>query len=191
MSFQFRDKDIMWDSVECLAQVQVIIIIMWEGVENLQSCEDWHDGIEHTFSKFADDTKLGGMVDRPEGCAAIQSILSKGKCSILPLERNNPRHQDRLVTSWLEISFAEKALGVLVGNKLIMSPQCALVIKKANSLLGCIRKKVVRRSTEAILPLCSTLVRPHVEFCVEWAGSPVEKRHGLTGVSPMKGCEDD
>ncbi|PKU41027.1 rna-directed dna polymerase from mobile element jockey-like [Limosa lapponica baueri] len=67
-------------------------------------------GIEYTFNKFADNTKLCGAVDTLEGRDAIQTDLNrferwtcenlmkfkKAKCKVLHMGQNNPKHKYRL-----------------------------------------------------------------------------------------------
>jgi len=90
------------------------------------------------------------------------------------LGRNSPMHQYRLEADLPESSSVERDLGVIGDDRLTMSQQCALAAKKANGILGCIRRSVARRSREVLLPLYTALVRPHLEYSV--LGSPVQER---------------
>ena len=70
-----------------------------------------------------------------------------------------------------------------------MSQQCALTAQKANSILGCIKRSVARRSIKAILPLytageVSPVLCPDVEFSVEERHRPKEDHKN----DPMDGA---
>ncbi|KAJ7405228.1 rna-directed dna polymerase from mobile element jockey-like [Willisornis vidua] len=92
----------------------------------------WNTGLEEILSKFADDKKMGGIVDFFEGREALQSDLYKledwaitnhvkfneGKCGILYLGLGNPGCTYRLGNEMLESSAMGRDLGMLVDGKL-------------------------------------------------------------------------
>jgi len=161
------------------------------------------DGAECTHSKFADDTKWRRVAYMPEGHAAIRRDLdrlekwadrnlmklNKGKCQVQHQGEEQPMCLYTLRADRLESIFAEKTLGVFVDTELNVSQQCALATRKTNGIQGCVRKSVSSRWREAVLPLCSALVR-HTWSAGSSAGLP-NTRQGHTGASPGKGHKDN
>jgi len=86
---------------------------------------DFASGMECTLRKFADDTKLCGVVDTLEGRNAIQRDLdslerlacanlmkfNKAKCMILHMGQGSPKHKYRMDGEWIESSPEEKDWG--------------------------------------------------------------------------------
>ncbi|PKU45946.1 hypothetical protein llap_3749 [Limosa lapponica baueri] len=88
--------------------------------------------------------------------------------SMYYIHKGNLRYEYRLGDEGIESSAEEKDLGVLVDEKLDMGRQCMLTTQQANCILGCIKTSLGSRSREMILPLYSALMRPHLEYCIQF-----------------------
>ncbi|CAM5081371.1 unnamed protein product [Eretmochelys imbricata] len=139
--------------------------------------------------KFADDTKLRGITNLERDRDIIQEDLddlvnwrnsnrmkfNSEKCKVMHLGINNKNFSYKLGTHPLEVTEEEKDLGVSVDHRMTMSRQCDMAVKKANAVLGCIRRGISSREKEVLVPLYKAVVRPHLEYCVQF-WSPMFKK---------------
>ncbi|KFU93102.1 hypothetical protein M959_06301, partial [Chaetura pelagica] len=104
-------------------------------------------------------------LDKLESWASANLMkFNKAKCRVLHLGQHNPRQKYRLGEELLESSPEGKDLGVVVDEKLNMTVRAGA--QRASCVLGCIKRSVASRAREGILALWS-LVRPHLEYCVQ------------------------
>ncbi|CAM4690211.1 unnamed protein product [Lepidochelys kempii] len=139
--------------------------------------------------KFADDTKLGGIANLERDRDIIQEDFddlvnwsnsnrmkfNSEKCKVMHLGINNKNFSYKLGTHQLEVTEEEKDLGVLFDHRITMSCQCDVAMKKAIVVLGCIRRGISSRDKEVVVLLHKALVRPHLEYCVQF-WSPMFKK---------------
>jgi len=142
---------------------------------------DIDDSVNSKILKFADDTKIYNKVNSADCINNLQNDLSKliswseewqmlfnfDKCKIMHLGYNNPKVNYSMKTTHLEKVHEEKDLGVIVSDDLKWEKQCTAAVKQANKVLGMIKRNFVDRSKETIMALYKSLVRPHLEYCVQ------------------------
>jgi len=145
---------------------------------------DMDSGIECTLNKSAYDMKLCGAVDTLGGRDAVQVEtwahmnfvkFSNAKFKVLHMGQANPKHKHWLGGEWIESSPEEKDLGVLTDKKLNKTWKYSLETQKTDCILGCIKRSVASKARKVILPLCSALVRPHLESCIQFWSSQHRK----------------
>ena len=143
---------------------------------------DLDSGIVSKISKFADDTKLGGKALAREDCEAIQRDLdnlsswsekwlldfNSTKCKVMHIGLNNVKYNYKLKEQNLLKVTEEKDLGVIVRSDLKCGTQCSAASRKANTILGFIARNFDCKTPEVITRLYTSLVRPHLEYAVQF-----------------------
>ena len=144
---------------------------------------DLPDAVRSVVRIFADDTKMYGRAMTPEDVAEIQADIDKlsnwsddwqlkfntGKCSVMHLGHNNAKTTYNMkdnndVRKDLKESEIEKDLGVHVDNKLSFHHHVDEATKKANRILGLIKRTFISRDVMIMKKLYTTMVRPILEY---------------------------
>lgn len=144
--------------------------------------------INYTLSKFAVAIKLSGAADTWKVTDGIQRVLdrlneayanlmkfSKARCNLCGAEVYRPG--DELI----EGSPAEKDLGILVDEKVVMRWLCARAAQKANCILGPYKKKKkkVWPASQGRWFFRSALMRLHLEYCTQFWGPQYMRERDL------------
>ena len=150
---------------------------------------DLDDDITSKVLKFADDTKVFRKIKSDADRQHLQDDLNKliewsekwqmlfnfGKCKCLHTGHGNEDAQYTMGDTVLNTTFKEKDLGLTISADMKVSEQCGIAAAKGNQILGLIRRNIVYKEKELIIPLYKTIVRPHLEYCIQ-AWRPYRKK---------------
>ncbi|CAM5136177.1 unnamed protein product [Eretmochelys imbricata] len=117
---------------------------------------DLEKGVNSKVAKFADDTKLLKIVKSQADCEELQKDLSDlgdwatkwqmkfsvDKCKVTHIGKHNLNYTYKMMGSKLAVTTQERDLGIIVDSSLKTSTQCAAAVKKANRILGIIKKGI-------------------------------------------------
>ena len=104
-----------------------------------------------------------------------QMLFNFGKCKCLHTGHGNEDAQYTMGGTVLNTTVKEKDLGITISADMKVSEQCGIAAAKGNQILGLIRRNIVYKEKELIIPLYKTIVRPHLEYCIQ-AWRPYRKK---------------
>ena len=142
---------------------------------------DLENEIGSNILKFADDTKMFRRVESQEDRQKLQVDLNKlvkwaekwqmlfnnDKCKCLYIGHANAKTNYLMNNTMLLSTEREKDVGVIVSSDMEVSEQCGIAARKGNQILGLIRRNIAYRDKRLIIPLYISLVRPHLEYCIQ------------------------
>ena len=150
---------------------------------------DLPENVHNCCKIFADDTNLYGPSSNN---ASLQNdILSlmkwsndwqlkfnTSKCGVLHIGKNNVENEyftDVFKKNKLVTTQSEKDIGVTFTNNLDFDVHINNIVKKANQVMGLIRRSFSHLDKEMFINLYKSLVRPHLEYAnVIW--HPIYKK---------------
>ena len=94
-------------------------------------------------------------------------LFNQSKCKCLHIRRANGKEPYEMHNTVLLKTSKEKDLGVTISADWKVSEQCGIAARKGNQLLGMIKRNITYREKNLIIPLYKSIVRPHLEYCIQ------------------------
>ena len=159
---------------------------------------DMPDLFNELCKLFADDTKLLAAIRNSLDCNKLQTDLdaatkwadtwkmkfNNDKCKVMHIGKNNPSYQYTMLSNStertiLEVTAAERDLGIIISKDLKWKCQVQKASNKANAVLGILKRTFSYWTPETVKILYTTFVRPQLEYASSvW--SPYQKQDAFT-----------
>ena len=147
------------------------------------------DNISSKVFKFADDTKVFRKVTNDTGKQSVhydldklvkwsekwQMLLNFGKCKCIHIGHGNMDEEYKMGDAVLGRTTKQKNLGVTFSPDMKVSEQCGIAASKGNQILRLIRRTIMYKEKQLIVPLYKAIVIPHLEYCIQ-AWRPYRKK---------------
>ena len=125
--------------------------IVYRNVKTLQDCQ----ALQNDLYKLTDWERKWGMLFHPDKCNTLQVTRARNPLTFT----YSLKGQD------LEAVNTAKYLGVDLSNNLSWNSHIDRTTKKANSMLGFLRRNLRVNSSDTKAAAYKTLVRPNLEYC--------------------------